>query len=133
MHLNRRTRFLYQEYNQAMLPLKNLVLLLRQASDRWNADHAPRLSAALAYYATFSLAPLALVTIWIAGRIFGDTAAREHLIAEIAGAFGPDSAAFARSMIDAIYRNSSSWPVSLIGLGALLFGATGLFFSIQDS
>ena len=60
------------EYNQAMLPLKNLMLLLRQAVDRWNADRAPRLSAALAYYATFSLAPLALVTIWIAGSIFGE-------------------------------------------------------------
>src|SRR5512136_1162048 len=116
-----------------MLLVKNMLFLYRIAVDKWNADKAPRLAAALAYYATFSLAPLALVTIWIAGLIFGDTAAREHLIAEIAGAFGPDSAAFARSMIDAIYRNSSSWPVSLIGLGALLFGATGLFFSIQDS
>ena len=62
-----------------MLPLKNLVLLLRQAVDRWNADRAPRLAAALAYYATFSLAPLALVTIWIAGLIFGDAIAQRHL------------------------------------------------------
>ena len=77
-----------------MLPLKNLVLLLRQAVDRWNADRAPRLAAALAYYATFSLAPLALVTIWIAGWIFGDATAQRYLIDLIAQNFGADSATF---------------------------------------
>lgn len=113
--------------------LKNMLLLYRAAADKWNADKAPRLAAALAYYATFSLAPLALVTIWIAGLIFGNVAAREHLIAQITTTFGPDSAALVQSTIDGVYRNSSSWPVSLIAIGALLFGATGLFFSIQDS
>jgi len=61
-----------------MLLLKNLAFLLRAAVERWNADRAPRLAAALAYYATFSLAPLALVTIWIAGLIFGTEAAQRQ-------------------------------------------------------
>ena len=121
------------EYNQAMLPLKNLALLLRQAVDRWNADRAPRLSAALAYYATFSLAPLALVTIWIAGRIFGDAAAQRYLIDLIALNFGADSAAFVQEMIGSVYRSSTSPLFGLIAVIGLLFGATGLFFGMQDA
>lgn len=107
--------------------------LIRLAAARWNADKAPRLAAALAYYATFSLAPLALVTIWIAGLIFGDTLAQNHLVQGIEKTFGPDSAAFVQSMIGVVYRNSSSTLFSLIALGGLLFGATGLFFGIQDA
>jgi membrane protein len=116
-----------------MLPLKNLVLLLRQAVDRWNADRAPRLAAALAYYATFSLAPLALVTIWIAGSIFGGAIAQHHLSELIAQNFGADSAAFVQSMIGSVYRSSTSPLFGLVALIGLLFGATGLFFGMQDA
>ena len=116
-----------------MLLLKNLALLLRQAGDRWNADRAPRLAAALAYYATFSLAPLALVTIWIAGLIFGDAIAQRHLVDLIAQNFGSDSAAFVQSMIGSAYRNSTSPLIGFIAIAGLLFGATGLFFGMQDA
>src|SRR5512139_1350211 len=116
-----------------MLLLKNLVLLLRQAGDRWNADRAPRLAAALAYYATFSLAPLALVTIWIAGMIFGDTIAQRHLVELIAQNFGGDSAAFVQSMLGSVYRTSTSPLFGFIALIGVLFGATGLFFGMQDA
>jgi membrane protein len=113
--------------------LVGLLELLRLAADRWNADKAPRLAAALAYYATFSLAPLALVTIWIAGLIFGDALAQNYLVQQIGKAFGADSAAFVQSMIGAVERNTSSTLFSVIALGGLLFGATGLFFGIQDA
>jgi membrane protein len=116
-----------------MLLLKNLILLLRQAVEHWNADRAPRLSAALAYYATFSLAPLALVTIWIAGRVFGDAIAQRYLIDLIAQSFGADSATFVQEMIGSIYRNSSNSLFAVIAIGGLLFGATGLFFGMQDA
>jgi membrane protein len=116
-----------------MLLLKNLVLLLRQAAVCWNADRAPRLAAALAYYATFSLAPLALVTIWIAGSVFGATFAQRRLIELIAQNFGADSAAFVQGMIGAVYRGSASPLFELVALIGLLFGATGLFFGMQDA
>ncbi len=116
-----------------MLPVKNLVLLLRRAADRWNADRAPRLAAALAYYATFSLAPLALVSIWIAGLIFGDILARRYLINLITQNFGADSAAFVQDLISSVYRNSANPLFGLIALIGLVFGATGLFFGLQDA
>jgi membrane protein len=120
-------------YNQAMLSVKNLALLLRQAVERWNADRAPRLAAALAYYATFSLAPLALVTIWIAGLIFGNTTAQRYLIDLIAQNFGAESAAFVQNMIGAVYRSTASPLFGIVALIGLLFGATGLFFGMQDA
>jgi membrane protein len=116
-----------------LLLLKNLLLLVRQAADRWNADRAPRLAAALAYYATFSLAPLALVTIWIAGLIFGDAIALRHLGELITQNFGADSAAFVQSMIGSVYRNSTSPLFGFIAIVGVLFGATGLFFGMQDA
>jgi membrane protein len=120
-------------YNEAMPLLKNLVLLLRQAVERWNADRAPRLAAALAYYATFSLAPLVLVTIWIAGRIFGDATAQRYLIDLIAQNFGADSAAFVQGMIASVLRNLTNPLFGIVAVIGLLFGATGLFFSMQDA
>lgn len=113
--------------------IKSLLLLLRQAVDRWNADRVPRLAAALAYYATFSLAPLALVTIWLAGVIFGDVTARHYLIELIGQNFGMDSAAFVQEMLGSIYRASNNPLYGLIALIGLLFGATGLFFGMQDA
>ncbi len=116
-----------------MSPLKNLALLLRDAIDRWNADRAPRLSAALAYYATFSLAPLALMTIWIAGLVFGTETAQRHLSEFIAQNFGADSATFVQGLISSIYRTSASPLIGFIAVIGLLFGATGLFFGMQDA
>jgi membrane protein len=109
------------------------MLLLRRAVERWNSDRVPRLSAALAYYATFSLAPLALVIIWIAGLIFGDALAQRHLVDLIAQNFGPDSAAFVQDMISAVFRHSANLLFGIIAVIGLLFGATGLFFGMQDA
>ena len=109
-----------------------LLDLLRAAVDKWNADRAPRLAAALAYYATFSLAPLVVVTIWLAGLLFGDATAQNYLLDQIRQVFGPDSAAFVQSMIAARQSPSSAF-TGLITLAGLLFGATGLFFGMQDA
>ncbi len=109
-----------------------LFSLLRAAVEKWNADRAPRLSAALAYYATFSLAPLVIVTIWMASLIFGNSTAQSYLLEQIGRVFGPDSAAFVQAMI-AARQNPSSVLISLIVLAGLLFGATGLFFGMQDA
>jgi len=116
-----------------MLLIKSFVQLLRQVLDRWNADRAPRLAAALAYYATFSLAPLALVTAWIAGLVFGDATARQYLVDLVGQNFGTDSATFVHDMLGSVYRVSNSPLFGLIALIGLLFGATGLFFGMQDA
>ncbi|HBE53452.1 MAG TPA: hypothetical protein DDW76_33060, partial [Cyanobacteria bacterium UBA11369] len=58
----------------APLNLKTLGGLLKETFDEWNEDKASRLAAALAYYTIFSLAPLLIIAIAIAGSIFGEEA-----------------------------------------------------------
>ncbi len=106
--------------------------LLRAAAEKWNADRAPRLAAALAYYATFSLAPLIIVTIWMASLLFGDINAQSYLLAQIKQVFGADSADFVHSMIVA-RQSPNSTLLGFITLAGLFFGATGLFFGMQDA
>jgi membrane protein len=75
---------------------------------------------------------LVIITIWLAGLLFGNAAAQSYLLAQIQQVFGADSAAVVRSMI-AVQRSSGSAFFSIITLVGLFFGATGLFFSLQDA
>ena len=74
-----------------MRRLKNIVDLFRQTFDEWTTDNVPRLGAALAFYAVFSIAPLLILTIELAGWLFGPQAVRGELEASLAGLVGPAS------------------------------------------
>ena len=59
--------------------LEVLVVLLRQAGAAWVADNAPRLGAALAFYSLFSLAPVLIVAVSVAGFVFGEKLAQGEI------------------------------------------------------
>ena len=59
---------------------KTLRALLRQAAAGWLADNAPRLGAALAFYTLFSLAPVVVVAVSVAGFVFGEKAAQGGIV-----------------------------------------------------
>jgi len=107
--------------------------LLRETYNEWTADKAPRLGAALAYYSIFSLAPLVVLAIGIAGIVFGEQAARGGIVREIAGTVGAPAAAAIEEMIKHTQQNGESWPATLVGLAVLLFGASGVFVQLQDA
>ena len=69
-----------------------LVGLLRAAGSAWLDDYAPSMGAALAYYTLFSLAPLLILVISIAGFVFGADAARGQVVAQLGGLIGHDGA-----------------------------------------
>ncbi len=73
--------------------------LLKQTANDWIEYRAMRLAAALAYYATFSLAPLLLIAISIAGFAFGEDAARGVVERELSGAMGKDAAGAIQEMV----------------------------------
>ncbi|MDQ8187604.1 YihY/virulence factor BrkB family protein [Pelagicoccus sp. SDUM812002] len=97
------------------------------------ADGTPRLSAAVAFYTALSLAPLLTVVITILGFVLGDEAARGLLANEIANVTDRESAEFIQSIIS----NAEGWGSGLLGgllSGAvLLWGATRLFYEIQEA
>lgn len=64
-----------------MIPtLKEFFALLKATAKEWSEDKAPRLGAALAYYTVFSLAPLLIIAISVAGLIFGHEAAQGQMV-----------------------------------------------------
>ncbi len=107
--------------------------LLRGAFAEWLADGAPRLGAALAYYTLFSLAPLLLAAIAVAGLAFGEEAAQGRIVAELESLIGRSGAEAAQAMIEASRRPSSGIVASLAALATLLVGASGVFVELKGA
>jgi membrane protein len=114
--------------------MRGLWDLLKQTYDEWSEDRVPRLAAALAYYTTFSVAPLLVVVIGIAGLLFGGDAVRGRLDDQIRGVLGSDAARAVQDMVQSATTHPSSGTfATLLSVAALLFGATGVFGELQDS
>ncbi len=107
--------------------------LLKSTYSKWSKDHAPGLGAALAYYTVFSLAPLLLIVIAIAGLVFGQEAAQGQIIAQIQGLVGEESAKAIQSMIEEARKPAVGILATVIATVMLLFGATGVFAQLQES
>ena len=101
---------------------------------QWSEDKASRLGAALAYYSIFSLAPLLLVIIALAGIFLGGhDSARTQVIQNLGGVIGPDAARQIGEMAQGANKQSSGTLASIIGIVVLLFGASGVFLQLQGS
>lgn len=111
----------------------NVWDLLKSAAADFMADKALRLSAALAYYSVFSLAPLLIVAISIAGSIFGEDAARGAIKDQLAGALGPETAAAVQEMIKGASNSGNGTLMAIIGFGVLLVSASGVFAELKDA
>ena len=107
--------------------------LLKSTYAKWNEDHAQGLGAALAYYTVFSLAPLLLIVIAIAGFVFGQEAAQGQLMGQIQGLLGEESAKAIQTMIEAARKPTAGLLATVIATVMLLFGATGVFAQLQES
>jgi len=107
--------------------------LLNRTFWKWNADHAPALGAALSYYTIFSLAPLLMIVIAIAGFVFGQEAAQGQIIGQIQGFVGEESAKAIQTMIEEARKPATGILATVIATVMLLIGATGVFAQIQES
>ncbi len=106
--------------------------LIKDTATEWNEDKVPLLAAALAYYTVFSLAPLLLIAIAIAGFFFGEEAARGEIIGQIQGLVGKEGAETIQAMIQNANRPGSGSTIATItGVVILLFGASGVFGQLQ--
>lgn len=116
-----------------MVSRKDLWAMLKEASESWLDDNAPRLGAALAYYTTFSLAPLLLIMVALAGRVFGDQAARGELHKQITDWVGLEGGKAVEAMLANAKYMGSGIVATIVGGIALLIGATGLFTELQGA
>jgi len=107
--------------------------LLRRTFEAWNEDKVPRLGAALAYYALFSMAPLLMMAVAIAGLVFGEAAARGEVVGRIRAAVGDTVAEAIEGMLKSIYSSGGSTAATITGLALLLFGASAMLMQLQDA
>jgi membrane protein len=108
------------------------VRLVKQAAIAWSDDRAPSMGAALAFYSAFSLAPLLVIVIGIAGAVFGDDAARGVVVAELAGLVGDSAAGAIQALLKATQESTKGTLATLIGVGTLLVGATTVLVELKD-
>jgi membrane protein len=107
--------------------------LLKDTFREWREDGAPRLAAALAYYTTFSLAPLLVLVIAIAGLAGGREAAQTQTMAQVEDLLGTEGREFVQGMIESASRPAIGLMATFIGAVTLLFGALGVFGELQNS
>src|SRR5438094_201799 len=107
---------------------------LKETFSEWSEDRAPRMGAALAYYTVFSLAPVLVIAIGVAGIFFGQRMAEGRLMHEIRNLVGPEGAGAIRAMIaNAAADRPGGVVATMMGVAALVFGATGAFVELQDA
>ncbi len=107
--------------------------LLKQTASEWSEDSAPRLGAALAFYSVLSMAPLLVITLSIAGAVFGEEAARGEVVGQIQGMVGEQGAEAIEEMIANAQKPNTGTVAAILGIVTLLLGAAGVFGQLQDA
>ena len=108
-------------------------LLLKETARGWNEHRVQRLGAALAFYTTLALAPLTLIAIAIAGYFLGPEAARGGIVNQIEHLVGRTEARAIEALIKAASEPHQSRIATVLSIGLMLFGATGVFAELKDS
>src|SRR5436190_3057706 len=101
--------------------------LVKSSASSWIDDYAPSMGAALSYYTVFSLAPLLLIVVSVAGLVFGEEAVRGELFAQLQGLMGKDAATAVQSLLASVSKPAHGVIGTVIGVAVLLFGATTVF------
>ena len=112
--------------------LKTWWTLVKSAVSSWIDDFAPSMGAALSYYTVFSLAPLLLIVVSVAGLVFGEDAVRGELFGQLEGMMGADAAHAIQGLLASVSTPSKGIVGTVIGVAVLVIGATTVFGELQD-
>jgi membrane protein len=117
------------------MKLRNVWSLLKETVEEWQRDKVDRMAAALAYYTLFSIAPLLVIAVAVAGAVFGQEAARGEVVTQIQGLLGKAGAEVVQTALANTQNPASDGGIvpSIISTLALIFGASGVFIQLQDS
>jgi len=112
---------------------REVWLVLRAAAAGWAADRAQSMGAAIAYYAVFSLGPMLILVIAVAGLVYGKQAAEGALFEQIALLVGQESAGAVQALLRGASNTSSGIIATIVGAAILVFAAIGVFGEIQGA
>jgi membrane protein len=113
--------------------IKHALSLFRKAGTAWLDDFAPSMGAAISYYTVFSLAPLLVIVIAIAGAVFGREAVTGQIVGELSGLIGTEGAQAVQGLVAAASDTHKGMVASLISLAVLVVGATTVFAELQSA
>ncbi|MGB3619177.1 MAG: YihY/virulence factor BrkB family protein [Catalinimonas sp.] len=112
---------------------KGLGAFLAEMYEEWVEDNCFKLAAALSYYTIFSLPPIIIILIYSAGSIYGREAFSGELFDNLSAFIGAEAALGVQRIVENAYLEDSKLIPRLIGIGTLLFSATIIFATVQDS
>ena len=115
-----------------MQVLKSLWSLTKESVSQFSDDYAPSMGAALAYYTVFSIAPLLVIAIALAGFFFGEAAARGEIFDQLRGLLGDRGADVIAAAVKSASDTGGSGFAAIGGIVALLLGATTVFAELQS-
>ena len=107
--------------------------MIKASLAAWLDDYAPSMGAALSYYTVFSLAPLLVIVISVAGLIFGADAVRGAIFSQIDGLMGAEAAKGIQDLLSSVSKPSTGILGTIFGVLVLLLGATTVFGELQDA
>ncbi len=119
--------------SERVQPPLSTATLFRRTITAFRRDNASRFGAALAFYIVFSISPILLIVISVAGLAFGRTAAQGEIFGVLSSAFGSATATAISEMIRDAATPTVGWLASTVSLVTLFFGASGVFRQIDDA
>jgi membrane protein len=120
-------------WSKVTVTLSETQALVVAAVNSWLEDRAPSMGAAIAYYTVFSLAPMLILVISIAGLLYDETAAQGAVMAQMRELLGPQGAGAVQTMLASAGRGQGGVIASAVGLTLLALAATTVFGELQAS
>ena len=115
-----------------LFQLKQIRDLIRKSVGAWVDDYALSMGAALAYYTLFSIAPLLIIAIAVAGLYFGQEAARGEIVAQIQGLIGREGAIAVQALLKSANEPAQNIFATMVSIITLVIGATTVFAELQS-
>jgi len=115
------------------MSVRNLFTLAKQSVSAWIDDYAPSMGAALAYYALFSIAPLLIIVIAVAGFVFGEEAIRGEIATQLGSLIGAEGAQAVQGLVASASAPTKGVIATVISVLLLLLGATTVFGELQSA
>jgi membrane protein len=110
-----------------------LWIIVREAASNWSRHKDSRQGAALAYYSVFSIGPVIVIAIAVAGLVFGREAINGEIASSIKGMLGDTGARAVQAMLADAGRPRQGMVATVLGIGALLFAAIGVVVQLKDA
>jgi membrane protein len=113
--------------------LERFARMFMKAGRAWLDDDAPSMGAAISYYTIFSLAPLLVIVVALAGSMFGREAVQGRISAQLSGMIGADGATFVEKLVAAASDTDKGLVAGMVSLVLLLVGSTSVFAELQSA